>query len=367
MPIFTPDKEKEKRPSNGQTPGYPNWLVAGAWVIATLMTALMVFALVQYFSGRSLLAFMQSISRPTTSVAESSTLPEYDPQKEYAAVSRGTEPDTVLPSGSRRGVVEYEVTAGDSLFGIAERYDLEPESVLWANERILNDDPHLISMGVRLKIPPVDGILYEWKEGDNLEHIAGLYKITVDDILLYPGNNLDITNPTIEPGTFIMLPGAVREFRTWVVPVVAGDNAGVTAQIAGPGSCSPGGGAVGSYAFTWPTAYGAQISGNDYWGGHQALDFMCYEGDAIFASDSGVVIYAGPISGGYGNLVAIDHRNGYLTLYAHLSRVNAGCGQSVSRGTVIGACGSTGNSTGAHLHFEVRQNGAFVNPWHVLN
>ncbi len=141
-----------------------------------------------------------------------------------------------------------------------------------------------VSLGVRLTIPPIDGILYQWKEGDKLDHIAGLYKITVDDILLYPGNNLDITNPVIEPGTLIMLPGAKREFRTWVVPVVAGDNAGVTAKIDGPGSCTPSGGAVGTFAFTWPTAYGAQVSGNDYWGGHQALDFMCYEGDGIFAS-----------------------------------------------------------------------------------
>jgi len=367
LPIFTADRQKEGQEKTHQQDGFSHWLVAGSWAIAGLMTALMIFALVQYFSGRSLLAFIQSFTRPTSSALESSALPKYEPQKGYEAVNRETEPDTVLPSGSRKGMVEYEVEAGDSLFGIAERYDLEPESVLWANEKILNDDPHLISPGMRLKIPPVDGILYEWKEGDKLDHIAGLYKITVDDILLYPGNNLDITNPVIEAGTLIMLPGGKREFRTWVVPVVAGDNAGVTAKIAGPGSCSPVGGAVGSFAFTWPTAYGAQVTGNDYWGGHQALDLMCYEGDGVFASDSGVVIYAGPISGGYGNLVAIDHQNGYLTLYAHLSAINVTCGQSVARGQVIGACGTTGNSTGAHLHFEVRQNGGFINPWHVLN
>jgi murein DD-endopeptidase MepM/ murein hydrolase activator NlpD len=79
-----------------------------------------------------------------------------------------------------------------------------------------------------------------------------------------------------------------------------------------------------------------------------------------------VVIYAGAISGGYGNLVAIDHQNGYLTLYAHLSGTAVSCGQSVAQGQVVGYCGSTGNSTGAHLHFEVRLNGGFVNPWHVL-
>jgi len=366
--LFDQEQEKTQQPANKSRKSNTVGLVAGTWVLAAVMVVFMVYALIQYFSGRSLLAMFQFSQHPTASVVEPSELPDYKPEKSYATVKRSTDPDTILPSGSRKEIVEYEVAVGDSIFGIAKRYDIEPESVLWANDRILNDDPHMISPGVRLKIPPVDGILYEWKEGDKLDHIAGLYKITVDDILLYPGNNLDITNPVIEPGTLIMLPGAEREFHTWVVPVVAGDNAGVTAQIDGPGSCTPpAGGAVGTFAFTWPTAYGAQISGNDYWGGHQALDFMCYEGDGIFASDSGVVIYAGPISGGYGNMVAIDHQNGWLTLYAHLSSINVGCGQSVAKGTVIGACGSTGNSTGAHLHFEVRQNGAFVNPWQVLN
>ena len=93
---------------------------------------------------------------------------------------------------------------------------------------------------------------------------------------------------------------------------------------------------------------------------------MCLLGEPIFAADSGVVIYSGTISGGYGNLVAIDHQNGYLTLYAHLNSLSLSCGQSVTRGQAVGTCGSTGNSTGAHLHFEVRQNGGFINPRYVL-
>ena len=272
----------------------------------------------------------------------------------------------MLPVGSRNEVVEYTVASGDSLFRIAEEFDVEPESIMYANYSTLNDNPHLISVGVNLKIPPIDGILYQWKEGDKLEDVAAKYYADVQDILFYTGNDLDISNPVIEPGTFIMIPGGSRPLQPFIVAVTAGDNAGVTAQIAGPGSCTPSGGSFGSYSFVWPAPYYGIISGNDYWAGHQAIDAQCYEGDSIFASDSGVVIYAGAISGGYGNLVAIDHQNGYLTLYAHLSGFNVGCGQSVGQGQVVGFCGSTGNSTGAHLHFEVRQNGGFINPWYVL-
>jgi len=357
--------KREEKSGKKEIKKYPTWLVTGTWVIAGLMVILMSFTLYQYFTGRSLLAF---INRPTKSTesAEVSSLPDYSPSRSYDSIERSANPDTVLPMGSRKKVVEYTVSTGDSLFGIAEQYEVEPETVLWANTDILNDDPHLISLGVSLKIPPVNGILYEWQTYDQLEDVAAKYHATVDDILLYPGNNLDMTNPIVEPGTLLMIPEGWRPLQPWVVPVAAGNDAGVTATIAGPGSCTPSGGYYGTYSFVWPAPYFGQVSGNDYWSGHQAIDAMCYEGDSIFASDSGVVIYAGPISGGYGNLVAIDHQNGYLTLYAHLSGFNVGCGQSVSQGQVIGFCGSTGNSTGAHLHFEVRQNGGFVNPWHVL-
>ena len=356
-------KKKEKK--NGEVNFYPIWLVVATWVISGLMVGLMGLTLYYYFSGQSLLDFINMLSQPDNSTVVSS-LPDFAPSSSYDSIERSANPDTVLPVGSRNKVVEYTVAIGDSLFGIAKQYEVEPESVLWANSATLNDDPHLISVGVKLNIPPVDGILYQWKEGDELDIVAAKYYSSVEDILLYPGNGLDMTNPVIEPGTLLMIPDGYRPLTPWVVPVSAGNDAGVTAQIAGPGSCTPSGGYAGTYSFVWPAPYYGKISGNDYWSGHQAIDAQCFQGDSIFASDSGVVIYAGPISGGYGNLVAIDHQNGYLTLYAHLNGFNIACGQSVSQGTVIGFCGSTGNSTGAHLHFEVRQNGGFVNPWHVL-
>jgi murein DD-endopeptidase MepM/ murein hydrolase activator NlpD len=204
------------------------------------------------------------------------------------------------------------------------------------------------------------------RKATTLNSVTDRFRAKKEDVLLWPGNNLDITNPVFQPGAMIMIPGGYRVLRPWVIAVTASNQAGVNAKISGPGSCTPVGGALGSGSFVWPTSHQGQVSGNDYWEGHRALDMMCYQGDAIFASDSGVVIYSGSIGGGYGNLVAIDHGNGWLSLYAHLSTFNVACGQSVSRGQVIAACGNTGNSTGAHLHFEVRKGSSFYNPWQVL-
>ena len=343
----------------------PNWAPKAAWAAAGIMLLLLVIVVYQTISGNSILDLLKPASGADSNQSVSS-LPGLTDLHSYSSIIRKANRDTNLPQGYRKSTIDYVVELGDSIFGIAKKYEVEPESILWANYETLNDDPHLISLGVKLRIPPLDGILYEWQEGDTLEKVAATYKANVEDILLWPGNDLDIANPVIQPGTTIMIPGGSRELITWVIPVAASSEAGVNAKISGPGSCTTSGGAVGSGSFIFPTAYGAVVSGNDYWSGHRALDFMCYEGDGIFASDSGVVIYAGSISGGYGNLVAIDHGNSYLTLYAHLSGINVSCGQSVYRGSVIGSCGSTGNSTGPHLHFEVRKGSLFINPWQVL-
>ena len=109
-----------------------------------------------------------------------------------------------------------------------------------------------------------------------------------------------------------------------------------------------------------------EIVGNDYWDGHLALDIRSGEGVPVMAADSGIVVFSGWATGGYGMMVMLDHLNGYHTLYAHLSSVVAGCGQSVGKGKTIAWGGSTGQSTGPHLHFEVRYLGGFINPWSVL-
>jgi len=124
--------------------------------------------------------------------------------------------------------------------------------------------------------------------------------------------------------------------------------------------------ATGSGYFVWPTN-NHSLSGYDYSWWHLGLDISTPLGDSIYAADNGVAIYAGWNTWGYGNAVIMDHGNGWHTLYAHLSQVNVACGQAVEQGAVIGQAGSTGHSTGPHLHFEMRFAGeGRVNPWLYL-
>jgi len=268
----------------------------------------------------------------------------------------------VPPEKPRYEPVDYRVSRGDSIFAISESYQLEPETVLWANYDVLQDDPHSLKPGQVLKIPPTDGIYYQWKENDTLESVANEFKANADDILSYPGNDIDLANPKVDSGTWVMIPGGEREFVQWLVPTVASGSSGTssTSQNVCPG------GAVGSGAFMWP-ADSHSLSGNDYWSGHLGIDIAAGEGAPVYAADSGVVTMAqGGWNYGYGNVIQVDHGNGYSTVYAHLSVIGVGLCASVGAGQWIGASGNTGNSQGAHLHFEVRQGGGFINPWFVL-
>ena len=236
------------------------------------------------------------------------------------AILREANARTIIPTRPREDAITYTVEAGDSVFGIAQNFKLDPETVLWANGDVLNDDPHMISIGQKLFIPPTNGVLYKWKEGDKIEAVAGQFKANPEDMLLWPGNHIDITNPVFTPDQMVMIPGGEREFRTWVVPTIPRGAAGVNTSIYGPGACdTSSGGAFGSGTFIYPAPAHA-LSGNDYWGGHLALDFAAYTGDPIYATDGGLVVYSGAVGGGYGIMVMIDHGNGYQSLVRAFER-----------------------------------------------
>lgn len=299
-------------------------------------------------------------------VPEEAALPEYAQAAQSPSFQRRSYLHTVIPQRLSQEIRPYTVQSGDSVFEIARQFDLRPESILWANYEQLNDNPDLISVGMELQIPPVDGVLYQWQAGDTLETVASRFEADVSAIINLPGNHLDLTDPTIETGQWVVVPGGHREFRQWLIPTIPRGSAGVSRSVYGDGACEGNySGALGTGTFMWPTSE-HRLSGNDYWSGHLGIDIAVGEGQPVSAADGGVVVFAGWANGGYGTTVMIDHGNGYQTLYGHLSRVAVACGRSVVQGAVIAYAGNTGNSTGPHLHFEVRYMGGFISPWFVL-
>jgi murein DD-endopeptidase MepM/ murein hydrolase activator NlpD len=280
-------------------------------------------------------------------------------------LARRVDLHTLIPTRGRTGVITYTVQSGDTLFGIAERFNLKPETILWGNYFTLKDDPHLLRSSQTLNILPTDGTYHYVTEGNTLEQIAKFYNVTPQAIAEWPGNDLDPDQPQIAPNTYLIVPGGVRESQAWVLPTIP-RAARVRSSASNFGQC-PGGytGILGSGAFVWP-ADNHSLSGYDYSAIHPGLDIRAGAGAPLYATDAGVVVYAGWNDWGYGNLVAIDHGNGWQSVYGHLSQWNVQCGQSVSQGELIGLAGSTGRSSGAHLHFELRYNGGYVNPWSVL-
>ncbi|GAP14023.1 membrane proteins related to metalloendopeptidases [Longilinea arvoryzae] len=340
------------------------WLPRISWGIAALMIAFAVLVLLQV-TGVSALAASSGDKFIPADSAKTAPLPDYSTGAAVNALSRISNLSTVISDTSRETAAEYTIESGDSIFAISKSYDVKPETILWANYAILNDNPDLISVGDTLIIPPADGIYIKVKDGDTIDSLAAQYKSTPDKILYFPGNKMDVSNPKLEVGSYVMIPGGSREWqRTWLVPTYWRPSSGANKTITGQCEIADGG-AYGSGAFVWP-ADSHMISGNDFWDGHLGIDIGAGLGANVYAADSGVVVYAGWISGGYGNMVMIDHGNGYHTVYGHLSSIQVRCGQSVYSGNVIGYAGSTGNSTGPHLHFEVRYFGAFINPHYVL-
>lgn len=287
-------------------------------------------------------------------------------------VRRSAQIHTSIPSRPRVDVMTYTVKQGDSVFAIADKFGLKPETVLWGNFEVLKDNPHSLRPGQELNILPVDGTYHKWREGENLDKVAEYYGVDPLDIVEWPGNpidvfNFDLQDPDIEPGTMLIVPGGERELINYGPPIITRDNP-AAASTYGPGHCGNiYQGRVGVGVFIWPTT-ARYLSGYDYnpAANHPAIDIAGDTGNPVWASDNGVVVYSGWSNHGYGNLVVIDHGNGWQTLYAHLNSISVGCGQSVNQGQGIGALGNTGNSSGSHLHYEMIYNSQKVNPWNFL-
>ncbi len=287
----------------------------------------------------------------------------------FNGIERQLELKTNIPQRPNFSPTDYQVEHGDSIFGIAKQFDIKPESVLFSNQNVLQDNPENLKPGMDLVIPPTDGLLYTWRDGDTIQSVADKFNAKPDDILNWPGNNLDLTNPQIKPGTVIMIPGGSRQLVDWTqfIPTLSRGTTGAGTGTSNIGTHQCGGGPVGIPS-VWPVLGEPHtISGNDFGPTHLGIDITGHLGDAVVAAGSGVVVLAqGGYNYGYGNFVEIDHGNGYASVYAHLNDIAVSVCEPVNAGQLIGHVGSTGNSTGPHLHFEIRKGGSNIDPWNLL-
>lgn len=273
------------------------------------------------------------------------------PSSVLSASTENSSTATLFSEKTRGEILKHTVVEGDTVSSIAEKFGVSVDTIRWQNDLNSRDQ---IKVGQELEILPVTGVSHKVKKGDTVYSIAKKYDTGPQAIVDFPYNTF------MNDETFELAIGQVL-----IVP----DGVVVSSVPWSPGSrvrqITPDAGTVvASGSFVWP-ASGIISQGYSWY--HRAIDIANSSAPNILAADSGRVVIAGwPDGYGYGNRILLDHGNGYQTLYAHLSGIYVIPGQSVNRGDAIGRMGSTGRSTGTHLHFEIRLNGAFLNPLNIL-
>jgi len=267
-----------------------------------------------------------------------------------------TTADTLAP---REGVITYTVGSGDTLSTIAHQFGITLNTLLWANNLTVRS---LIKPGNTLQILPTSGVVHTVKGGDSVIAIAKKYGVNATDVLAYnkmeSGKALTVGATLIVPGGELKAPAPKPVIKTIAVKDIF--------------TAPPTGGSVGtrtSGAMFWPTAGHYIVRGLSWT--HTGVDIDC-DGHADgtstadnFAAEDGIVQFSGT-KRGYGNVVEINHGNGIVTRYGHFHKLYVKAGTQITAGTPLGRCGSTGISTGTHLHFEVIVNGKFKNPLEYL-
>lgn len=238
---------------------------------------------------------------------------------------------------NRREVTNYLVQEGDTLVKIADKFNISLNTIIWANNL---KSGSLIKPGQELVILPVSGIRHIIKSGDTITNIAKKYQVSPETILAFNNlNNEDI----LVSGDELIVPGG--KLTSGALAVLSSGLKPMKTSVSDwpelPGF------------FIYPTSGGWNRGILHYF---NATDIVNSCGSPIYAAAEGIIIEAKDSgwNNGYGNLVKIQHYNGVTTVYAHLSQVLVENGETVSQGDLIGRTGDTGNSTGCHLHFEVR-------------
>lgn len=334
-----------------------------------------------------------------------------------------TIPTTVVPAAETRQDVTYTLQRGDSLYRVSLVFGVTVDDLLAANSL---SGPNGVYPGLIVRIPAPDeepsvippdaapstpdvstgGRTYKVKMGDTLSQIAINYGVTVDGLVaanglarasrIYIGQTLNIpeagatartypaqaavshrvksgetlseialrygvTTHSLAVANGISNPARIYIGMILSIPSAQAGSSSVLYGSVGDGVCPD----VkltqaGTGYFIRPT-HGYYLT-QSFKAAHTGVDLATDAGTYVFAADGGTVVFSGWNSAGYGNLIILDHNNGWRTYYAHLREIEVDCGQWVPRGSIIGAIGSTGNSTGPHLHFEMLRFGISVNP-----
>ncbi len=261
----------------------------------------------------------------------------------------------------RTEVETYAVAQGDTLSTIAAKFGISLNTLLWANSLTVNSS---IKPGTELTILPTTGVQHKVVSGDTVSKIATKYKVEEAEIIAFNrlasaediiiGESLIVPNGEVQAAAPARRPTSVTTVFT---PPATSSSIPTTTT---PSTTAPAtGSASGSGVMVWPTDL--RVITQYYGWSHTGIDVDCHFTHDNYAADSGVVQYAG-WKGGYGYAVEINHGNGLVTRYGHHASMYVSAGETVSKGQAIGRCGTTGISTGTHLHFEVMSGGAFKNP-----
>jgi murein DD-endopeptidase MepM/ murein hydrolase activator NlpD len=333
------------------------------------------------------------------------TAPASLPAAQSVDGSPHAEAALVSPAGMD-ATLGYTVRPGDTLFTVALETGLNLDDAPCAIAPDFTPDQPLV-IGNVLSIPPANLACHSVVPGDTLATVAAQYGASAEQIYLLPWNRLTavpLAQVTLSPGAHLRVPLPLPAFWAGAASSSASgagaSGAGALPEglaatsflplmLAMPVDTSPftvlggGGGAelavrqpqrrllgpipadwpYGSGHFVWPV-YGWLSQSYRY--DHRAIDVAANLGTPVTAADRGVVVRAGWNDQGYGNFVIIDHQIDYVTLYAHLDAILVQEGAVVGQGQAIGTVGSTGNSTGPHLHFEIRDFGRLANPLELL-
>ncbi len=256
---------------------------------------------------------------------------------------------------ARTAPLTYSVQAGDTISSIARRFGVSVNTILWENNMTATS---VIRAGTELTILPASGVSHTVASGQTLSAIAGLYGVEGSAIMKANGLN----NPNqLRIGTKLVIPGGNKIVAAQSSSGRAVQQASKSLSIIkniikpGPSAVVPSG-----TRMAWPTT-GHTITQYFSWR-HTGVDIANHIGTPIYAAQDGTVVTRGWNSGGYGNQIVIQHADGKKTRYAHLSAFSVNVGQKVTKGQYIAAMGSTGRSTGPHLHFEVIIGGKVYNP-----